>query len=42
MELVNRPPLFSSIEVAGKSGKQKRRGLIDVDEVIGGMTLEPD
>ena len=39
MELVNRPPLFSSIEAAGKSGKQKRRGLIDVDEVIGGMTL---
>ena len=39
MELVDRPPLLSAIEPAGKSGKLKRRGLIDVDEVIGGMTL---
>ena len=40
MELVNVPPLSASIEVAGKTGKQKGRGLIDVDEVIGGMKLE--
>ncbi len=40
MELVNRPSLFSNIEAAGKGGKAKRRGLIDVDEVIGGMKLE--
>ena len=39
MELVDRPPLFSDIEAAGKGGKLKRRGLIDVDAVIGGMTL---
>lgn len=37
MEPVDRPPLFRNIEAAGRSGKLKRRGLIDVDEVIGGM-----
>lgn len=39
MELVDRPPLFSSIESAGKGVKAKRRGLIDVDEIIGGTML---
>lgn len=39
MEMVDRPPLFSDIEAAGKSGKLKRRGLVDVDQVIGGMSL---
>jgi site-specific DNA-methyltransferase (adenine-specific)/modification methylase len=43
MRSEERPPMLSSIEPAGKTtknGKLKRRGLIDVDEVIGGMALE--